>query len=450
MSSSETAAPDPVSGWVARGDLVYSHPTVPRFTRAWGVVLEDDAGRRYLDAEASSGTAGLGFDSTILTTAAQRAAAMPVLPSFCESSLRQAVAARLAARLREATGRQGRVAFELGGAQGVELALKVVRGNTSRPRFVVFEGGYHGRSGLTAQLSASPRYRRGDGAGLPVTRLPYPDVEQARFGEAPGQAATTALAYVRQLATMEFAGLAQAGREPEVAALVVEPILNAGGVVRPDPRYLCGVVEIFRSLGALIVVDEIFCGFHRTGPAWGFQHYQGIDPDVVVLGKALTNGITPLTCVWAREPLMGPDHFPPGSHSATYQATPLALAVADEVLDRYDRWQDREAQVARVEAGLRAAIDHVVRAFPMALSGWASGGLGRIRLDRPLAGRAVELARRVADRAPVGGFHGLILGSPGMAPSVIALNPPLVISDPELHALRELLVRTFDALAAAA
>ena len=449
MSGSGAGPPDPVSGWVARGDLVYSRADVPRFTRSWGVALQDEAGRRYLDAEASSGTSGLGFDSTILTAAAQRAAAMPVLPSFCESPLRQSVAARLAARLRDATGHQGRVAFDLGGAQGIELALRVVRANTSRPRFAVFEGGYHGRSGLTSQLSASPRYRRGVGADLPVTRLPYPDVERARFGEAPEAAAATALAYVRQLATMEVAGLAQAGREPEVAALVFEPILNAGGIVRPDPDYLRGVVEIFRSLGALIVVDEIFCGFHRTGPAWGFQHYQAIDPDVVVVGKALTNGITPLTCVWAREPLLDPEHFPPGSHSATFQTTPLALAVAEEVLDRYDRWRDLEAQVARLESGLRDTIDEVVRCFAMARSGWASGGLGRIRLDRPLAGRAVELARRIAEHDPVGGFHGVILGGPGMAPDVIALHPPLVIGEAELRALRELLLRTFAALAAA-
>lgn len=450
MGGSGADLPDPVSGWVARGDLVYSRATVPRFTHSRGVVLEDEARRRYLDAEASSGTAGLGFDSTILTAAAQRAAAMPVLPSFCESPLRQSVAARLAARMKDVTGRAGRIAFDLGGAQGIELALRVVRSNTSRPRFVVFEGGYHGRSGLTSQLSASPRYRRGVDESVPVTRLPYPDIEQARFGEASELAATTALAYVRQLATMEFAGLTQAGREPEVAALVFEPILNAGGMVRPDASYLRGVVETFRSLGALIVVDEIFCGFHRTGPAWGFQHYQAIDPDIVVMGKAVTNGIVPLSCVWAREPLMDPEHFPPGSHSATFQTTPIALAVADEVLNRYDRWQDLDAQLARVEAGLRAAIDEVVRSFPMALSGWASGGLGRIRLDRPLAGRAVELALRIGEREPVDGFHGAILGGPRMAPNVITLHPPLIIGEPELRALRKLLLCTFAALAVAA
>jgi 4-aminobutyrate aminotransferase-like enzyme len=427
---------------LARGDLVYRHGTVPRFTGARGSQLTDEEGYRYLDAEACSGTAGLGYDAGIVRAAAERVADLPALPSFCESPLRQEVASALAARLEEATGRPGRIAFELGGAQGIELALQVVRHASGRSQLAVLEGAYHGRSGLTAQLSASHRYRQSVGEWrLPVIRLPYPDPERERFGSPPPEFAASALAYVRQLTSAEFAGVAVAGREPDVAALIVEPVLNAGGLVWPDPDFLTGVAAIFRSLGALIVVDEVFCGFHRTGPAWGFEHYPGLDPDIVVLGKALTNGVTPLTCVWARDPLMDPARFPPGTHSSTFQTTPLALAIAAEVLAQYDRWAGRGEQIAMVEQGLRELIGQAIHQSPAAVSGWAHGALGRIRLAGPWAPALAERAMTIGREDPVGGVHGLLLSAPGMAPDVIGFAPPLVISAAELNILRSLLLR---------
>jgi len=429
---------------VAHGDLVYRHQTIPRFVASRGCELVDDAGYRYLDAEASSGTAGLGFDSLIVARAAERVAEMPVLPSFCESRLREEVAARLAARLAEATGRTGRIAFELGGAQGIELALKVVRRNSAGSQIAVFEGGYHGRSGLAAQLSASHRLRRLDGGWrIPVVRLPYPDPERGPLGEVPGGFTVGALARVDQLTTADYCGVVAPGGDADVAALIIEPALNAGGIVLPDPDYLLGVVEKFRSLGALIVVDEIFCGFHRLGPAWGFARYPGLDPDIVVLGKALTNGIMPMTCVWARDPLMDPGHFPPGTHASTFQATPLALAVASEVLDRYDAWADLPDQIGAVERGLRAVVDDVLDRSAAATSGWACGCLARIRLDSARAPWLAERALVIGRDEPVGGVHGILLSAPGMAPDVIGFAPPLVISQAELKILHELTLRLF-------
>lgn len=434
-----------MTGELAHGDLVHRHGVVPRFVGARGCRLTDDAGYHYLDAEASSGTANLGFDSGIVRAAADRIADIPNLPAFCESPLRERVGRRLADRLHEATGHRGRIAFELGGAQGIELALNVVRSNTNRSQLAVLEGAFHGRSGLAAQLSASHRHRRINGEWrLPVFRLPYPDPVRGRFGGPPDGFTAAALAYVDQLVTKDYAGVA--GGEPDVAALIIEPILNAGGVVRPDPAYVRGLVDTFRGLGALIVVDEVFCGFHRTGPSWGFEHYPGLDPDLVVLGKALTNGVTALTCVWAREPLMDPTRFPPGTHSSTFQTTPFALAVADAVLDRYDAWPDRLERIAVVERGLRSIVEELTERCPAVVDGWALGALGRVRLAGPWAARVAEQALTVGRGDPVGGVHGLLLSTPGMAPDVLGFAPPLVIAPDELEVLRALLIRLLTAL----
>jgi putrescine aminotransferase len=178
---------------------------------------------------------------------------------------------------------------------------------------------------------------------------------------------------------------------------------------------------------------------------WGFEHYDFV-PDIVIGSKALTNGLVPLAFVWGRDPLMDEQHFSPGTHSATYQSTQLGLAVAAEVLDRYDAWQHWTDDLARLEAALRSAVDHIVARYALARSSWASGGLARILLSRPCAGRLLDRARSVARETPVEGVHGLILASTGMARNVIALNPPLTLRADEADVLVELLDRTFAGL----
>jgi 4-aminobutyrate aminotransferase-like enzyme len=426
---------------VAQGDFVYRYEHVPIFRQAEGSLLVDTAGRRYLDAEAANGTVGLGFDRSILHAAVERCEGIVSLPSFCESELRLKVGTRLASLLGQVTGSEGRVAFELGGAQAVELAMRVVKANTPRARIVVFEGGYHGRSGYTASLSASPRYRQELGTiGPPTHRLPYPDCEQCRFGQVRSTCSFQCVDWIATTANREYAGLANC-EGGDVAALVIEPVLNAGGIVIPDPDVLRSTVERFRGLGALIVVDETFSGFHRTGPIFGFAH-SGIDPDVVVLGKALTNGITPLSCVWARAPLMDPDHFPPGTHSATFINNVLGLAVADCVLDRYEEWFTKAEDIARLERTLAQAVGDVVAKSGMAKSGHALGGVARVLLHDDRASSVVETARTVAVGS-ADGIDGLILASTGMTRNVIALNPPLNISTEHAERMHELLLATF-------
>jgi 4-aminobutyrate aminotransferase-like enzyme len=439
---SQIAPAPPATVALACGDFVYRSSPVPVFVASDGAYLIDGDGRRWLDAEAANGSAGLGYDRSILHDALRRLGTMPGAPSFCETDIRLHVADRLERLCREATGQPGRVAFELGGAQGVELACKVIRCNTARSYFAVLEGGYHGRSGITSLLSSGERYRTlTRDARLPVVRLPYPDCQQCRFGQARATCRLECVSYVETLTTAEVAGLARAG-EIDVAALVVEPILNAGGMVRPDRAYLDAVVNAFRARGALIVADETFTGLWRTGRPFGFQHF-GFVPDLIVFSKSLANGATPFSCVWGAEPLMAPAVFAPGTHSATFINNPLALAVVDAVLDRYAAWPDLPAALGRLQAALESIIREVVGCSPLAASGYALGGLGRILLRRPVAARLSEVGRSVALADPVSGVHGVILASTGMARNVVAVHPPLNISTDDLGCLRELILRTF-------
>lgn len=437
-------SPQSANDYLGRGDFVYRHEPVPVFVKAKGCFLEDTDGYRYLDAEAANGTASLGFDGSILTQAVRLAKRIPSMPSFCETSIRLRVGKRIGRLMEASAGCKGRVAFELGGAQGMELALKVVRSNQNKSQLVVFEGGYHGRSIFTSQLSASHRYRSlmGDWR-IPITRLPYPDFEQFSSKSQRKAYKLFCMAQVKKIVEKEIGGLMTRGGEPDVAALIFEPVLNAGGIVKPDRDYLEEVVKMFRGLGALIVADEIFCGFYRTGPLFGFQHY-GFIPDIVVMSKAITNGVTPFSCVWARDPYMLPEKFPPGTHSATFVNNSLALSAAEVVLKRYLGWERKEQDLKKLERSLRKIVNKIVKSSKLAKSGYALGGVARILLKKDVAGQILDIARTIGRSEPIRSVHGLILASTGMAANVVALNPPLNMTVLEVNILENLLVRTFE------
>jgi len=436
----DTLGPAEASDVLARGDFVYRHSNVPIIVAATGSQLLDAEGRVYLAAEAANGTAGLGFDHTILEQSLEKVRALPAVPSFCETDLRRQVAHKICQLMYDATGERGRVCFELGGAQGVELALKVARANTRGTQYVVFEGGYHGRSAFTSQLSASHRYRQATGEWrLPVVRLPYPDCEQCRFGTTRSSCSHQCVSYLQTLVSAEFGGMATRSGAPDIGAFIFEAVLNAGGIVRPDPTYLRSAIDTFRSLGSLIIADEIFCGFYRTGKTFGFLHFD-VTPDIVVLSKGITNGIVPFSCVWAKSHLLDESVFPPGSHSATYLNYALGLAVADTVLDRYADWQGRESTIAALENRLIQLVKKVSSSSELVVSGMALGGVARLLLSAPVAGAVNDIARNVCMDAPVKGLHGAILGSTGMAPNVIAINPPLNIDLDYLDALEHILI----------
>lgn len=430
------------SSAVAHGDFIYRHKPVPIFIESKGSYLKDSDGYSYLSADAANGTASLGFDATILTDSINKVSKIPSMPSFCETDLRLKVANRLVKILKKTTGDKGRIAFELGGAQAVELAYKIVKSNTKKSQIAVFEGGYHGRSIFTSQLSASNRYRSllGD-SRIPIIRLPYPDPSYI-YPTDPKDFVETSIRHIKRITTGEIGGIISNGEEPDIAALIIEPVLNAGGIVRPSKEYIEQVVNIFRKLGAIIVLDEIFCGFHRTGPMFGFELYD-IKPDIVILSKALTNGIVPLSCVWARDPYLLPANFSSGTHSATFINNSLSLAVADTVLDRYEKWVNIKDQLDIVQEGLEKTVQILKEKFSLVKSIDVIGSMARIELTKPIAGEVDDMAMTIARKNPVNGVNGAILASTGLAPHVIALNPPLTFSKEDFRILQELLDRTF-------
>ena len=231
-------------------------------------------------------------------------------------------------------GREGRVHFNVGGAQAIEDSLKIVRNASGgKSLMFAFEGGYHGRTLGASSITSSYRYRRRYGHfGDRAQFIPFPYPFRRPKGMTSEEYADS---IVREFAR-KFENEYHAVWDPktgqcEYAAFYIEPIQGTGGYVIPPANFFTGLKEVLDQHGVLLVVDEIQMGFWRTGKLWSVENF-GIKPDVLVFAKALTNGLNALSCLWAREELINPDVFPPCSTHSTFASNPLGTALGLEVL----------------------------------------------------------------------------------------------------------------------
>jgi 4-aminobutyrate aminotransferase-like enzyme len=231
-------------------------------------------------------------------------------------------------------GLPGRVHFNVGGAQAVEDSLKIIRNYTGgKSMMFAFEGGYHGRTLGASAITSSYRYRRRYGHfGERAMFLPYPYPFRRPKGMDKEEYGEHLVAEFARLFETEYHGVWDPKvRECEYAAFYVEPLQGTGGYIVPPMNYFKGLKKVLDEYGILMVSDEIQMGFFRTGKLWSIEHF-GVTPDVIVFGKALTNGLNPLSGLWAREELINPEVFPPGSTHSTFNANPLGTAVGLEAM----------------------------------------------------------------------------------------------------------------------
>ncbi|GAA3735990.1 adenosylmethionine--8-amino-7-oxononanoate transaminase [Spinactinospora alkalitolerans] len=296
-------------------------------------------------------------------------------------------AARLAATLVETTPDPLRHVFlSDSGSVSVEVALKMCLqyqrslGRPAKRRVLTWRGGYHGDT-FHAMSVCDPE---GGMHALWGDVLP-----RQVFAAAPpeGFAAEPDPAYLRHL---EELVAAHAG---ELAAVIVEPVVQgAGGMRFHSPAYLRALREITARYGVLLVFDEIATGFGRTGELFAADH-AGVCPDVMCLGKALTGGYLSMAatlCTTEVAEGIAGGEVPVLAHGPTFMGNPLAAAVADASIGLL-LGGDWRADVARIEAGLRAGLEPA-RALPGVEDVRVLGAIGVIRLDRPVAMRAATEA----------------------------------------------------------
>jgi ornithine--oxo-acid transaminase len=277
------------------------HPLDVVIERAEGVWVYDVDGKKYLDCLSAYSAVNQGH----------------VHPEILNAMLEQAKKVTLTSRafrndqlplfykeLSEMTGYDMSLPMN-SGAEAVETAVKLARKWAYRvkgvPRhqaeIIVCTGNFHGRTTTIVSFSTEPSYRDDFGPFTPgFVTVPYGD-----------------------------AGALQKAITPNTAAFLVEPIQGEAGVIIPPAGYLRKAAEICKKNNVLLMADEIQTGLGRTGKLFASQH-EGVRPDVVIVGKALSGGFYPVSAVIADKSLLG--LFVPGEHGSTFGGNPLAAAVA--------------------------------------------------------------------------------------------------------------------------
>lgn len=316
------------------GDTVHYTEPPQIFQRCEGSYLYDAEGIAFLDLQMWYSAVNFGYANPRLNNALKtQIDTLPQLASQYLHSSKIELAKTIAQDAERKFGYRGRVHFNVGGAQAIEDSLKIVRNAKGKNLMFAFEGGYHGRTLGASAITSSYRYRRRFGHfGDRAQFIPFPYHFRGPRGMNREEYGEQCIAQFARLFETEYNGVwdPRAG-QAEYAAFYVEPIQGTGGYVIPPPNFFRGIKQVLDQYGILLVVDEIQMGFYRTGKLWSIEHF-GVKPDLLVFGKALTNGLNPLAGVWAREEFINPSIFPPGSTHSTFASTPLGTAVGLETM----------------------------------------------------------------------------------------------------------------------
>jgi len=281
------------------------HPLDVVIARADGVWVYDVEGKRYLDCLASYSAVNQGHcHPRILETLIEQAHKV----TLTSRAFRNDQLPLLCRDLHELTGFDRTLPMN-SGAEAVETAVKAARKwgykvkgiPVGRAEIIVCANNFHGRTVTIVSFSSDDQYRDGFGPFTPGFKIiPYGDPRALR--EAIG---------------------------PNTCAFLVEPIQGEAGIIIPPRGYLREAAAICRESRVLMMCDEIQSGLGRTGELFAYMH-EGITPDVLIVGKALSGGFYPVSAVLASQEVMGVFH--PGDHGSTFGGNPLACAVARTAL----------------------------------------------------------------------------------------------------------------------
>ncbi len=386
-----------------------------RYERCQGAELFTADGRRILDFLSGYCVHNTGHNHPDIVAALQRE-----LNGFGPAMLQSHVpelAGELAQRLCErAGGRLTKASFCSSGSEGVETAIKFSRAHTGRAGLLYAHGAFHGLTCGALSLMGDPFWREGFGPLLPGT-------EAIPFGNL--------AALEERLATKRF------------AAYIVEPLQAEAGIVVPEPEYLRAAQTLCRRYGTLLVLDEVQTGMYRTGRFLAAHHF-GLDPDMVILAKALSGGLIPVGAVLTTDAIYDSVY---GSlkraivHTSTFSENALAMRAGLATLDAIESEGLGQRAIGLGDA-LRGKLREALAGFEMVKEVRGLGMLSGIEFIAP---------RQIRLRLPFKAFRKI---HPGMFGQVLVMRlfrdrniltqvcgnnflvlkvaPPLVVSEHQL------------------
>ncbi len=384
------------------------HPIPVVLTKGEGVFLWDPEGKRYYDFLAAYSAVNQGHCHPKIIAALSEQAKTLTLTSraFYNDQL-----GPFAKFITAYFGYEKILPMNTG-VEGGETALKLARrwgyvkkGIPDNQAKIVFaRGNFWGRTLAAISSSTDPSAKRGFGPFMPGYELvDYDDLD----------------------------GLAKALADPHVAAFMFEPIQGEAGVVIPKQGYLKGVRELCSKHNVLMIADEVQTGLGRTGMLLACDH-ENVKPDILILGKALSGGVIPVSAVLCNDDIML--NIKPGEHGSTYGGNPLACRVATVALEVL-RDEKLAENAARMGELFRSEMKRLKQPWVQAIRG--RGLMNAIVIDSKGPVKAWDLCLKLRDNG--------LLAKP-THDYIIRLAPPLVITESQMLECCEIIVRSFSEL----
>lgn len=423
------------------GDTVHYVDKPNIFVRAEGCSLYDREGVEYLDLQMLYSAANFGYKNERLNMALKKQ--IDSLPQLACQYLHEEkirLAAKIAKRMEMTFEEKGRVHFNVGGSAAIEDSMKLVRNHSGRNLVFAFMGGYHGRTLAASAITSSFRYRERYGHfGDRAWFIPYPYCFRCPYEKKREFCDLYCVKQFERLFETEYYSVInKKTNKSEFAAFYVEPVQGTGGYVIPPVDYFSALKDIMNKYGILLVDDEIQMGFFRTGKFWAIEHF-GITPDIIVFGKSLTNGLNPLSGIWAKEELIAPNIFPPGSTHSTFSSNPLGTAVGLEVIKLIEE-SDFAAEISKKGRSLISRFKQLQKKYPQIGDVDGLGFAIRIEMcqkdgytpNKELADEVLNIG--LSGRLTAGGKRrGLVLDVGGYYKNVFTLAPSFYITEKEME-----------------
>ncbi|MBK1780210.1 aspartate aminotransferase family protein [Advenella sp. WQ 585] len=441
--SSTTDVKNLVHPYTNLGDHLNKGPMI--IDRGEGIYIYDNHGKRYLEGMSGLWCTSLGFSEERLVNAA--IAQFKKLPYYhLFNSRSNTPAIELSAKLLEIAPKNlSKILYANSGSEANDAAVKLVWfyhnaiGKPEKKKIISRLRGYHGVTVASGSLTGLPaNHLHFD---LPIDRILHTDCPSYYHGAESGESEE---AFTQRLINNLEQLILKEGPET-VGAFIAEPVMGAGGVIVPPEGYFEGVQKVLKKYDILFIVDEVICGFGRTGMMFGCDTFN-LQPDIMSVAKALSSSYLPISATMISQAIYDKiaeqsDEVGVFAHGVTYSGHPICAAVALETIKIYQE-DNIVAHVQEVAPHFQKRL-HALASHPLVGESRGIGLIGAIELTQDKASKkpfdsSVKIEKRVQENVAK---HGVLVRG---IRNAIALCPPLIITIEQIDELFDSLEKGLD------
>lgn len=407
-----------------------------------GARITDTDGNEYIDAMAGLWCVNVGYGRKELADVAHE---QMMKNPYAPLTQGHVPSIKLAEKINEMLGGDYVVFFSNSGSEANETAFKIARqyhqqkGESSRFKIVSRYRAYHGSSfGALAATGQAERKYKYEPLSPGFLHVSPPDQYREYEDDAVAPTDLTSVKAVDKVMTWEHSDT--------IAAMILEPIITGGGIIMPPENYLKGIEEVCKKHGALMIVDEVICGFGRTGEPFGFMNF-GVKPDIITMAKGITSAYLPLSATAVKreifEAFTGTDAYDYFRHINTFGGSPVACAVALKNIEILE--QEKLFERSKVVGGKTLeSLQHALNSHP---------NVGNVRGKGLLIGIELVADKQTKEPLPIERVNaviaackqqGVIIGKNGATVAgfnnVLTLSPPLNIAQEDLDKVIQVVV----------